>query len=130
MSPLETSAFTTDPNIVQGPRKRRPPAHFADEGDPIVARKKARPVVAGGGQSTKTKSVPIEEDTSDVPHPRPLTATPTNQSLDDSDDACSRSGTPKPETIQIDTSDEGEVPEKEDDVTELSKFSVPMFLSC
>jgi hypothetical protein len=88
MPPQESNAYT-DPNIVEGPQKRCPPAQFAKNGDPPVARKKARHVPTSGGH----KSV----------------LTLTNQSLESSSDACSHSGTPKlanAETVLSESSDQ------------------------
>ena len=126
--PPQQSSARTDPNIVEGPRKCRPPAHFADNGDPPVAKKKVKRGKAGGGhesESTRSKSVSIE-DTSNTrrPHPAP---TLTNRSLDDGSDASCRSGTPKltdVETTVSERSDKDEEPEEEDDITELSMFGV------
>ena len=48
-----------DSDIVDGPQKRHPPAYFAENDDPLAARKKARHV---SGEHTKAKSVSTEEE--------------------------------------------------------------------
>ncbi|KAN0130442.1 hypothetical protein V8E53_011705 [Lactarius tabidus] len=128
MPPPGTSAWT-DPDIVEGPWKHCPPPQFAENGDPDppVARKKARPVTTGERNNpTKTKTVAATD----------ATETPTNRSLEatilDDSDSCSCSGTPKvteAETIQSDEPDKDEVPEEEDNITKLSRFYVPLFVS-
>lgn len=135
MPPPRTSAPSQpDSNIVVGPRKRRPPAYFAENGDPLVARKKARQV---SGEPTKAKSVSAEEEAreevSGTPQPphRPLLI-PADQSLRGNSDAPSHSSTPKSTDSNTTLSDESEhddEPEAEDDITELSMSFVPLFMS-
>lgn len=111
----------TDSNIVEGPRKRRPPPQFAEAGDPPAARKKARPAMASA-KTVATKGITEPP----CPHIQP---TPTNRGLEatedssESSDARSRSSTPN-------KSDDDDVPKEEEDLTELSMFCVPLFVSC
>jgi len=114
MPPPRTDAPSQpDPNIVEGPRKRRPPVQFAENGDPPVARKKAR-------KSTNAKSVSVEEEATGTPQPprRPLLI-PADRSPYDSSDTRSCSSTPS-STISEHSEKDNEEPEEEDDITELS----------
>ncbi|KAN0139518.1 hypothetical protein V8E53_002634 [Lactarius tabidus] len=133
MPPPGTNA-QTDPNVVEGPWKHRPPAQFAENGNPPVARKKARPVIASQGEnSTKTKSV-TSKDVTNAPH---LHAAPINQSLEasmgGSSDSCSCSSMPKVVNTETSSeSDKDKEPEEEGDITELcrmkKKWGAPVYV--
>jgi hypothetical protein len=72
----------TDPNIMEGPQKCHPPPHFAKDEDPVILRKKPKPIMANrSGKSAKVKTgqqVAVEQ-ASDLPQPC-THAQPSNQS--------------------------------------------------
>jgi hypothetical protein len=125
--PPQRSGTCTDPNIVEGPQKHHPPAYFADNGDPLVVKKAKH----RKSKSTRTKSVSVK-DKSNTPCPCPA-LTLTDRSLDEGSETHCRSSTPQitdVETILSESSDKDEEPEEEDDITKLSMFGVPPFMSC
>ena len=97
MPPPKTSALSQpDSIIVDGPRKCCPPAYFAENGDPLVTRKKAKQVTV---EPTKAKSVSTEEareEVSGTPQPlhHPLLI-PVDQNLCGNSDTHSHSTTPE-----------------------------------
>ncbi|KAF8257229.1 hypothetical protein EI94DRAFT_1818603 [Lactarius quietus] len=131
---------------MEGLQKRRPPAHFGDDDELVVSRKKAKPVMANQrGKPAKAKTISrgqndLDEHTSSLPLPLPLPCTqPTNRirkdPIDSDKEEWSRSVTPElldTETIHIDESDMDDEPEVEDDVTELThmakKWDAPVYV--
>ena len=119
-----------DSDIVDRPQKCHPPAYFAENGDPLAARKKARHVL---GEHTKVKSVSTEEEAQEVsctsqPQHCPLSS-PADQDLCDDSDGHSCSSTPvrvdsdtAPGEEDLEWEDE---PQEEDDITKLSMSSPP-----
>jgi hypothetical protein len=124
----EGTSDQTDPNMVEGPWKHHPPTLYADNDKPLVTRKK-RNVVTSGGHGTKaTKVKTTVEEMLGTPHPPTLS----NERLDDSSDARSHSGMPKPsdaENISSGSFNKNEEPEEEGDITELSMICFPLSVS-
>ena len=122
-----------DSDIVDGPQKRHPPAYFAENDDPLAARKKARHV---SGECTKAKSVSTEEEAQEVsrtsqPLCRPPSI-PADQDLRSDSDGHSRSSTPvrvDSDTTPGEDSEWEDKPQEEDDITELSMSSPTIFMS-
>lgn len=121
----------TDPNITEGPRKRRPTERVTENGDPLA--KKARIAAAHRNRkSAKVKTVTqraIEDDHDSPPPPprpcpQPIRANRLPEATESSDDALSRVGTVDSIPAKSISSDSDEEPEVEDDITEMSMSSI------
>ena len=132
--PRASAPNQPDSDIVERPWKHCPPAYFAENGDPLAARKKARHVL---GKHTKVKSVSTEEEAQEAsltsqPLRRPLSI-PADQDIHGDSDGHSHSSTPvrvDSDTTPGEDSEWEDEPQEEDDITKLSLSSPPIFMSC
>ncbi|KAF8257190.1 hypothetical protein EI94DRAFT_1709447 [Lactarius quietus] len=133
----------TDPNIMEGPRKCHPPAHFAEDEGPVVSRKKPKPVMVNRTGKSKTKANTGQQvsvgQASDSPQPC-THAHPPNRNLEDMDESSDeeRRRSVTYECLDAETvhgggeSESDDEPQEEDDITELSciskKWDAPVYI--
>lgn len=139
MPPATPAASQNNPDVIDGPRKRRPSERVTDNGDPLVQKKtktgkaahavkkpsgKKSSSTKSAAKSSQTRRASVEDLPEPAPAPRPQPRHPNHilEAADGSDDGEDDEEMPGLAPIEIDdTEDEGETSEEEpeDDETEL-----------